>query len=110
MPQFAPGTDVCRTRVLLAAMAEYRVTSVLSDEGWLKEEQGRQSVQQEVEVGGCHHSTIRRHIPIAWEEFINSSHLETSPTPVPTLALVEIDIWCKGHVVVSEKTSTTDPG
>ena len=34
MPQFAPGTDVCRTRVLLAAMAEYRVTSVLSDEGW----------------------------------------------------------------------------
>ena len=42
MPQFAPGTDVCRTRVLLAAMAEYRVTSVLSDEGLLKEEQGRQ--------------------------------------------------------------------
>ena len=42
MPQFAPGTDVCRTRVLLAATAEYRVTSVLSDEGWLKEEQGRQ--------------------------------------------------------------------
>ena len=41
MPQFAPGTDVCRTRVLLAATAEYRVTSVLSDEGWLKEEQGR---------------------------------------------------------------------
>ena len=67
-------------------------------------------VQQEVEVGGCNHSTIKRHIPIAWEEFINSSHLETSPTPVPTLALVEIDIWCKGHVVVSEKTSTTDPG
>ena len=66
MPQFAPGTDVCRTRVLLAAMAEYRVTSVLSDEGWLKEEQGRQSVQQEVEVGGCNHSTIKRHIPIAW--------------------------------------------
>ena len=82
MPQFAPGTDVCRTRVLLATMAEYRVTSVLSDEGWLK---GRQSVQQEVEVGGCNHSTIKRHIPIAWEEFINSSHLETSPTPVPTL-------------------------
>ena len=42
MPQFAPGTDVCRTHVLLAAMAEYRVTSVLSDEGLLKEEQGRQ--------------------------------------------------------------------
>ena len=42
MPQFAPCTDVCRTRVLLAAMAEYRVTSVLSDEGLLKEEQGRQ--------------------------------------------------------------------
>ena len=33
---------MCRTRVLLAAMAEYRVTSVLSDEGLLKEEQGRQ--------------------------------------------------------------------
>ena len=42
MPQFAPGTDVCRTRVLLAAIAEYRVTSVLSDECLLKEEQGRQ--------------------------------------------------------------------
>ena len=42
MPQFAPGTVVCRTHVLLAAMAEYRVTSVLSDEGLLKEEQGRQ--------------------------------------------------------------------
>ena len=40
MPQFAPGTDVCRTRVLLAAMAEYRVTSVLSDEGLLREVQG----------------------------------------------------------------------
>ena len=40
MPQFAPGTDVCRTHVLLAAMAKYRVTSSLSDEGWLKEEQG----------------------------------------------------------------------
>ena len=42
MPQFAPGTDVCITRILLAAMAEYRVTSVLSDEGLLKEVQGRQ--------------------------------------------------------------------
>ena len=42
MPQFAPGTVVCRTHVLLAAMAEYRVTSVLSDEGLLKEVQGRQ--------------------------------------------------------------------
>ena len=41
MPQFTPGTDVCRTRILLAAIAEYRVTSVLYDEGWLKEEQGR---------------------------------------------------------------------
>ena len=107
MPQFAPGTDVCRTRVLLAAMAEYRVTSVLSDEGWLK---GRQSVQQEVEVGGCNHSTIKRHIPIAWEELIDSGHLKTSPTPVPTFALVEIGIWCERHVVDSEKRSTTDPG
>ena len=42
MPQFAPCTDVCRTRVLLAARAEYRVTSLLSDEGLLKKEQGRQ--------------------------------------------------------------------
>ena len=42
MPHFTPGTDVCRTRVLLAAIAEYRVTSVLYDEGWLKEEQGCQ--------------------------------------------------------------------
>ena len=42
MPQFAPGTDVGRTRVLLAARAKYRVTSVLSDKGLLKEEQGRQ--------------------------------------------------------------------
>ena len=33
---------MCRTRVLLAAIAEYRFTSVLYDEGWLKEEQGRQ--------------------------------------------------------------------
>ena len=40
MPQFAPGTDVCRTHILLAAMAEYRVTSVLSDEGLLREVQG----------------------------------------------------------------------
>ena len=42
MPQFAPCTDVCRTRVLLAARAEYRVTSLLLDEGLLKKEQGRQ--------------------------------------------------------------------
>ena len=42
MPQFAPGTVVCSTHVLLSAMAEYRVTSVLSDEGLLKEVQGRQ--------------------------------------------------------------------
>ena len=42
MPQFAPGTDVCRTCVLLAARAEYRVTSVLSYKGLLKEEQGHQ--------------------------------------------------------------------
>ena len=42
MPQFAPGTDVCRTRILLTARAEYRVTYVLSDEGLLKEVQGRQ--------------------------------------------------------------------
>ena len=42
MSQFAPGTDVCRTSVLLAAKAEYRVTSVLSCEGLLKEEQGCQ--------------------------------------------------------------------
>ena len=41
MPHFTPGTDVCRTRVLLAAIAEYRVTSVLYDEGVLKEDQGR---------------------------------------------------------------------
>ena len=33
MPQFAPSTVVCRTRVLFAARAEYRVTSFLSDEG-----------------------------------------------------------------------------
>ena len=63
MPQFAPGTDVCRTHVLLAAMAEYRVTSVLSDEGLLKEEQGRQYSKKL--NGGCNHSTIERHIPIA---------------------------------------------
>ena len=42
MPQFAPGTVVCSTHVLLSAMAEYRVTSILSDEGLLKEVQGRQ--------------------------------------------------------------------
>ena len=33
---------MCRTCVLLAARAEYRVTSVLSDKSLLKEEQGRQ--------------------------------------------------------------------
>ena len=67
-------------------------------------------VQQEVEDGGCNHSTIERHIPIAWEELIDSGHLKTSPTPVPTFALVEIGIWCERHVVDSEKRSTTDPG
>ena len=67
-------------------------------------------VQQEVGDDGCNHSTIVRHIPIAWKEFINLGHLETSPTPVPTFALGEIDIWYEGHVVDSEKTSTTDPG
>ena len=103
MPQFAPGTDVCRTHVLLAAMAEYRVTSVLSDEGLLKEEQGRQYSKKL-------NSTIERHIPIAWEELIDSGHLKTSLTPVPTFALVEIGIWCERHVVDSEKRSTTDPG
>ena len=40
MPQFALSTVVCRTRVLFAARAEYRVSSVLSDEGLLSEDQG----------------------------------------------------------------------
>ena len=93
MPQFAPGTDVCRTHVLLAAMAEYRVTSVLSDEGFLREVQGL-PVQQEDEDGGYNHATIKRHISIAWKELSNSGHLGISPTPVPTFVVVEISNWC----------------
>ena len=63
MPQFAPGTDVCRTRVLLAAIAEYRVTSVLYDEGWLNEEQGRQYSIEEIYEFGSFRDHSRSSVP-----------------------------------------------
>ena len=42
MPHFTPGTNVCMTRVLLAAKAEYRVSSDHPDDDTVKEEQGSQ--------------------------------------------------------------------
>ena len=50
MPQFAPGTDVCRTHVLLAAMAEYRVSFDLSDNDMVKEEEGSQYIKKTVDA------------------------------------------------------------
>ena len=51
-------------------------------------------VQREDKDGGCNHFIAVRHISIVGKEFINSDHLKTSPTPVPTFALVEFDNWC----------------